>query len=179
ARQARLELAARAETGRGLGTGKEQLREMFEEQRNVVVKLRAFWSLYSIGAADEAFLRAQLRHPNEHVRTWAIRLLTDTWPLDTVMSQRPRGKSEFRIPKSEVEPSLVSSALRGTVTPVLRGGAATEDGEDAWADTLAEFVRLAKTDASGLVRLALASTLQRLPAPRRAGLAAALLARAE
>jgi len=41
---------------------------------------------------------------------------------------------------------------------------------------LGEFVRLAKTDASGLVRLALASTLQRLPVSRRAGLAAALLA---
>src|SRR5207244_1435471 len=31
-RQARLELAARAETGRGLETVKEQLREMFEKQ---------------------------------------------------------------------------------------------------------------------------------------------------
>src|SRR5206468_1126298 len=156
ARQARLELAARAETGRGLGTGKEQLREMFEEQRNVVVKLRAFWSLYSIGAADEAFLRAQLRHPNEHVRTWAIRLLTDTWPLDTVLSQRPVTKSEIRNPKSEMEQS-----------------------HQAPEATLEEFVRLAKTDGSGLVRLALASTLQRLPLSQRADLAAPLLARKE
>ena len=36
---------------------------------DIVVKLRALWSLYAIGAADEAFLRAQLRHPNEHLRT--------------------------------------------------------------------------------------------------------------
>ena len=72
-----------------------QLRELFEKQSDIVVKLRAFWTLYTIGAMDEAFLRAQLRHPDEHVRTWAIRFLTDDWPLDTVMSQRPVGKSEI------------------------------------------------------------------------------------
>jgi len=42
---------------------------------------------------------------------------------------------------------------------------------------LPDFIRLAKVDTSGLVRLALASTLQRLPVSQRAGLAAALLAR--
>src|SRR5205814_6048498 len=76
-RQARLELAARAESGRELGVAREQLRELFEKHGDIVVKLRAFWSLYTVGAADEAFLLAQLRHPNEHVRTWAIRFLTD------------------------------------------------------------------------------------------------------
>src|SRR5437879_6163577 len=159
ARQARLELTARAESGRGLDHAAAQLRELFEKRGDVVVKLRALWTLYTIGALDEAFLRAQLRHPDEHVRTWAIRFLTDDWPLDTVMSQRPVGKSEI-LPqggtKSEIEQSLVTSAA-----------------------TLKELVRVAKTDASGLVRLALASTLQRLPVSQRADLAAALLARTE
>jgi len=155
-RQARLELAARAETGRDLATAEKQLGELFENSSDLTVRLRAFWTLHAIGAMDEKFLRPQLRHPNEHVRTWAIRFLTDTWPLDTVMSQRPVRKSELRTPKSEVEPSLVTSAA-----------------------TLEEFVRTAKTDSSGLARLALASTLQRLPVSQRADLAAALLARKE
>ena len=146
-RQARLELAARAEAGDELGAAKKQLRELFERQSDPVVKLRAFWTLYTIGATDEKFLRSQLRHSNEHVRTWAIRFLTDTWPLDTVMSQRPLAKSQIRNPKSKIE--------------------------------FAEFVRLAETDASGLVRLALASTLQRLAVSQRADLAAALLAHKE
>jgi len=156
ARQARLELTARAESGRGLDHAAAQLRELFEKRGDVVVKLRALWTLYTIGALDEAFLRAQLRHSDEHVRTWAIRFLTDNWPLDTVMSQRPFGKSEIGNRKSEMEQSLVTSAA-----------------------TLKELVRVAKTDASGLVRLALASTLQRLPVSQRADLAAALLARTE
>ena len=155
-RQARLELAARAVAGRGLGTEKKELRELFEKQAEIVVNLRALWSLYTIGAADDAFLRAQLRHPNEHVRTWAIRLLTDTWPLDTVMSQRPGGKSEVQNPKSEMQLSVVP-----------------------FAPTLAELIHLAKTDMSGLVRLALASTVQRLPVSQRVELAAALVGRKE
>jgi putative heme-binding domain-containing protein len=44
---------------------------------------------------------------------------------------------------------------------------------------LREFVRLAKTDSSGLVRLVLASTLQRLPPAERVDLAAALMGHAE
>src|SRR6185369_13067115 len=47
------------------------------------------------------------------------------------------------------------------------------------AFTLVELVPVAKTDASGLVRLALASTLQRLPVSQRADLAAALLSHKE
>lgn len=148
-RQARLELTRRAEGGLGLDNAEEELRELFEKQGNVVLKLRALWSLYTIGAADEQFLRAQLKHPDEHVRTWAIRLLTDTWPLDTVMSQRPGGKSE---PEQNVTTQVA---------------------------TLTDLVRRAKTDGSGLVRLALASTLQRLPVSRRGDLAAALMARKE
>src|SRR5207248_7779814 len=143
ARQARLELVARVEAGRGLGAANAQLRELFEKQGDPVVKLRAFWSLYAIGAADEAFLRAQLRHPNEHVRAWAIRLLTDTWPLDTVMSERPGGRPEAAL------------------------------------DLLPDLSRLAREDASGLVRLVLASTLQRLAVARRAELASALVSRRE
>src|SRR6185295_6986705 len=101
-RQARLELAERAQDGRGTGAAAEQLRELFEKQTDAVVKLRALWSLYAIGATGEKFLGAQLHHSNEHVRTWAIRFLTDTWPLDTVMSQRPGASSELRIASSEL-----------------------------------------------------------------------------
>src|SRR5207302_5104447 len=68
----------------------------------------------------------------------------------------PFGKSEIGNRKSEMEQSLVTSAA-----------------------TLKELVRVAKTDASGLVRLALASTLQRLPVSQRADFAAPLLARKE
>jgi len=144
ASQARLQLATRAAAGHKLTHGIEDLRTMFARNVDPVIKLRALWTLHGVGAAEAGFLREQLRHGNEHVRTWAIRLLTDLWPLDTVMSQRP-----------------------------VRAAPAVAPG------LLAEFVALAKTESSGLVRLALASTLQRLDPPQRVALALALVGRRE
>lgn len=144
ARQARLELAARARAGRGLDTVKQQLPEMVANERDPVVRLRALWTAYTIGATDEKWLRSLLRDSNEHVRTWAVRLLSDAWSMDSLVSKRPAG-SEKVVPAK---------------------------------NTLDEFIRMAREDSSALVRLALASTLQRLPVKERPALARGLVARA-
>jgi putative membrane-bound dehydrogenase-like protein len=89
ARQARQQLAERASTGPDFETARTQLRSLFEQQTDPVKQLRVLCSLYVIGGADEAFLRAQLHHPDEHIRVWAVRFLSDLWPLDTVISERP------------------------------------------------------------------------------------------
>ena len=88
-----------------------------------------------IGGADAPFLRGLLDHEHESVRAWAIRLLTDDLPIDTIFSQR-------------IGPDV-----------------------DLPADLLAKLADMASDDPSGLVRLVLASTLQRLPVDRarRAG----------
>jgi putative membrane-bound dehydrogenase-like protein len=140
-RQARLELIARTRDGRYLGDGPEELLDLFKDHDDPVVKLRALWTLYAIGAIDQKFLRTQLHHPNEHVRAWAVRLLTDDWPLDTVLSKRPAGRPEAA----------------------------------AAADFYWGFVTGAQTERSGLVRLAYASALQRLPVSNRVELADGLL----
>lgn len=142
-RRARVELASRAAAGRDVREAAAALREQFEKSGDVTQQLRALWTLHAIGAAEPAFLRPLLKHPDEHLRVWAIRLLTDRWPLDTVMSARPSRP------------------------------------EAADAQLLDEFVSLAGNDSSGLVRLTLASLLQRLPPRDRPPLAAALTARAE
>ncbi len=144
ARQARLQLATRAAAGQSLTEASERARTLFSGSSDGVVQLRALWALHGIGGADAALLRAHLYHENEHVRTWAVRLLTDAWPLDTVMSSRPRPDSGIPDPE----------ALHALIT-------------------------VARTDRSGLVRLALASALQRLPVGQRAGLAGALMSRPE
>ena len=70
---------------------------------------------------------------------------------------------------------LLTDALPLDTILSQRGG---PDG-NVDADLLAVLVRHAREDRSGLVRLVLASTLQRLPVARRAELAAPLLAHAE
>lgn len=112
-------------------------------------RVRALLALHRAGAIGAEGLTAHLDHADEHVRTWAIRLLTETWPLDAATGP------------VAVEPAVAAAT------------------EQQAAALLGRFASLAKTDASGLVRLALASTLQRLPLPLRPQLAAALAQRSE
>ena len=149
-RQARVELAARADT-RDAAVALQSLFDEAAAKKDAVLQLRALWSLYVIGAADEALLRRLLTHDDEHLRVWALRLLADTWPLDTLMSTRPSRFGE----QKDTAPAPKPEAL------------------------LPELTRLAQDDPSALVRLTLASLLQRLPVEHRAALATPLVAHAE
>jgi len=111
-----------------------------DQKEPASIRLRALWGLQAMGLANPESL---LDDHDEHVRTWAIRLLTEEWPIDSLFGPR-----ENLLPKGD--PKLEK-----------------------------KFVQLAKSDPSGLVRLALASTLQRLPVSSRGGLAQALAGRAE
>jgi len=143
-REARWLLQTKAAAGEDVSAAREALTKDLASGNDPVLRARALWTLRLIGGTDDAKLRTLLTDSDEHIRTWAIRLLTDAWPLDTVMSQRP--------PQPEIQPP---------------------------ADLLAEFARMAREDQSGLVRLTLASLLQRLPPADRPAFAAPLLAHAE
>lgn len=110
---------------------------------NLRPRLRDLWYRNAISAVSREELLGLLNDENEHLRVWAIRLLTDSWPIDSVF-----GPMAHRNPPSD---------------PELRD----------------RFVQMAKTDSSGLVRLALASTLQRMPLKDRPVLASALASRVE
>ncbi len=142
-RMARRQLVDRAERGESVQAAVAGLKAILGESTEPRRKLQAAWSLFALDQIDGSTLRRLLHDDHEALRTWAIRLLTDRMPLDTVTSRRP--KVETDLP----------------------------------ADLLGEFARMARDDPSGLVRLTLASTLQRLPVASRAALAAPLLARAE
>ena len=143
ARKARRVLAERAAQGEKLEEAKAGLGAIFESDPDLPHQIRALLSLYTIGGADETFLRKQLEHEHESVRAWAIRFLTDGWPIDTIFSKRGG---------PDVDPPL---------------------------DLRERLSSLARNDPSALVRLVLASTLQRLPVNRRAAIAGPLVARSE
>ena len=72
-RQARVEFSYRLVDGRGVGNARQLLRDQFNRETDVPRKLRALWTLYTIGGTDEAFLLPLLKSPNEHLRAWGIR----------------------------------------------------------------------------------------------------------
>lgn len=153
ARMARKELLTRAYAGQSLVQTIGQLRGLYAQQKDAVMQLRLLWTLYDLGGANNAFLRAQLKNPNEHVRAWAIRLLRELWPNDTVNSERPARFGEVKFKGDDFASQAVSLK--------------------------SEFARMAKEDPSGLVRLVLASTLQRLPTWARSDIAVELVAHKE
>lgn len=142
-RQARRELANRRAAGAGLRRSAAELRRILESDTDAVVRLRALWTLYTLDEISKSDLVRLLGHSDEHLRVWAIRLLTDFWPIDTV---------------------------HGLVR-------ATRESIDQ--DIAAQITALAASDPSGLVRLVIASSLQRLPLAMRPSIAAALMARDE
>ena len=158
ARQARLVLAdragfgpaspARSATAVDVREAHAVLRRLARSD-DAVVACRAVLALHASGGCDVALLRGLAVHPDEHLRAWGVRLLSDSWPLDGIM---------------------------GPADPPADESARVAAEHDVVA---ADFLHLAATDRSGLVRLALAATLQRLPVDRRGALAAALMDRPE
>ena len=121
----------------------EMLNRLLNEESDPVLRLRALWSLNLTGKLTRERLVALLHDKDEHLRVWAIRLLTDRWPIDCITGPMP---GAVRVPDLEL---------------------------------IQEFKTLARSDSSGLVRLTLTSTLQRLPVSSRPAMAAALVARKE
>ncbi len=76
ARQARQQLQQRAALSSG-NARHDELRKLFSSSTDGVERLRALWGLNSVGAADPSWLRELLRDRDDHVRTWAVRLLVD------------------------------------------------------------------------------------------------------
>ncbi len=149
ARQARLVLAEKIAQGRI--PSPEDTRRLREEMDNddPAIAVKSLLTLHLLNATSIDFLISQLTHTNEHVRAWALRLLTENWLIDDCYGPNPVKGGDQEI---------------GGVTIEL---------------LMPHLLRVASEDSSSLVRLAVASTLQRLPLRSRLDLATALCARVE
>ncbi len=107
-RGARRELADRAAAGRDVSTAESPLRALLVSQGpDTVLRLRALWTLYTLGSLPPGAIEALLFDRDEHLQAWGLRLLVDFLPLDSVHG-RVRAKDE--------------SGLLGALRLVLRSG---------------------------------------------------------
>ncbi len=123
-------------------TPEQGLTSQAKHDRN---RLRYLWALHAIGGTDQSLLLKLLDDKNEHVRAWAIRLLTEQWPIDNILSQ-----PSFT---AEEEQSFAAES----------------------AEIVERLVAMASKEESGLVLLTLSSTLNRLPSDQRPLLATQLV----
>jgi putative membrane-bound dehydrogenase-like protein len=83
-RHARRELADRAAAGKDVHEAIAELRRVVLDPASTTVMLRALWTLNTLDALRQNVVREMLEARDEHRRAWAIRLLTQFWPMDTV-----------------------------------------------------------------------------------------------
>ncbi len=147
-RQARRVLVDRHVAGQTNLPSGAQLKREFGVQRKTRERLRVIWALNALGGADSGWLAARLltwtRDADEHIRSWAVRLLAD----------------------------FVATELPGEK---FAPGPRTRDRMVA----VAALQDRAELDSSPLVRLYLASALQKLPLHLRQELVQAPLVRPE
>jgi putative membrane-bound dehydrogenase-like protein len=143
-RQARRVLADRAALGADLSAPGEALKRQYGKQATAARKLRALWALNIIGKAPPSWLLDQTKASDEHVRSWAVRLLTD-W----------------------------------TVEVASQGSSSGLGDADLVARVFTRFISMGRNDPSALVRLYLASSLQRLPPEPASRLAMELVRHSE
>ena len=116
-------------------SARKELKNILDTNPDVTRRLRALWTLHTIGELDDNRTVALLSDSEEYIRAWSIQLLCESRRTpDFWSSERPAAKA---------------------------------------------FVRLAREEKSPVVRLYLASALQRLPLEARWPIAEGLAARAE
>jgi len=148
--------------------------EWFTCQARIVLAERAERGIDVEATASELLPLLDRREP-EHVR---IRALYSLAAINAVDTERLLGL--FGDPNEHVRAATVR--LLSDAWPLDDPLGPVEGTDDRVADVdvaLPALIDLAESDLSGLVRLSLASTIQRLPVSRRSRLAAALVSRAE
>ena len=63
---------------------------LLESGSTVPLRLRGLWGLWATDGIDACRCAALLDDPESAIRAWAVRLLVDSWPIDTVLGERPR-----------------------------------------------------------------------------------------
>ncbi len=145
-RQARIALAAKHRQGEPMEQVIAQLRSRANDTAaNSAQRLDALWTLMQLNAVNEAYVQQLLGDKDAHIRAAVIKYLTQYWPIDTSRGGRP----------------------------VRMGDTAQQAPFDG--NVFKTLVKLASGESSPVVRLVLASTLQRLPEESRVELALELV----
>ena len=85
-RHARRVLQEQAAAGKDMSAANTELLRIFANNPDITRKLRAMWALHLTGGTDTDWLFQQLSHPEERIRAWAVRFLTEDKPVsDTII----------------------------------------------------------------------------------------------
>ena len=133
----------------GVDSCMTKLDPSLEDSDDPRVTLRILLAKFASDRLSERELLTTLGNQNEHLRAWAVRMLVDRMPADDAMGASWKNEAVNR------------------------------ESQKRSRELLPHLLRVAESDSSSLVRLALASSLNRIPVAERPALAAKLVAHRE
>jgi putative membrane-bound dehydrogenase-like protein len=80
-RQARTILQGRALAGHNMDLAKTATLKLYSSTVDATIRLRALWCMHAMGETSVKWLTQQLQQDDEHLRVWAIKLLSDAEQL--------------------------------------------------------------------------------------------------
>ncbi len=98
-----------------------QLKKLVRDHQGQLA-LEGLWAVNASGGFDEAFALEQLAHPNEHVRTWTVRLLGDSRKISHRLQEKLIQLARTD-DSAAVRSQLASSCKRlpaGSALPIIR-----------------------------------------------------------
>jgi putative membrane-bound dehydrogenase-like protein len=113
------------------------LEDLVARGDTVTLRLRALWALWALQQIDEPSLLSLLEDPEPALRCWALRLLSDAWPIDTVLGDRPTADERpsdsaldalERLASAETDPEvrLALACVVSRLPPIRRARIAAE-----------------------------------------------------
>ncbi|MDA7632972.1 c-type cytochrome [bacterium] len=130
-RHARRLLQERATEGVDSPVAERTLRAMLVQSKPIEIRLRAFWTLNVMNRLSESELITWLQDPNEHLRRWAVRFLSDrTTPGEEAQSTLANLASIEASAKVRLElASALQRLSKRWALPLAKG--LLQHGEDA------------------------------------------------
>jgi putative membrane-bound dehydrogenase-like protein len=113
------------------------LEDLVARGDTVTLRLRALWALWALQRIEQPRLLSLLDDPAPALRCWALRLLSDAWPIDTVLGDRPTADERpsdsaldalERLASAETDPEvrLALACVVSRLPPIRRARIAAE-----------------------------------------------------
>lgn len=113
-------------SGRELDAAAIHLQKLLESDAATPLRLRGLFGLWAMERVTQKQLTHLLEDPDAMIRSWAVRLLSDNWEIDTTVGNRPVGDRLPTIDDSLVERLVrlargeTSAAVRLTLASMLQ-----------------------------------------------------------
>lgn len=114
----------------------------------LALRLRGLWALNAMGQLREKELEWLLYDADEAMRCWAIRLISQTWPIDTAVGRRPVGAAYSAADEMKFGRLLAAAVREKSVKVRLEFASLMQRLPSSWRPAFAAAIAVDARDSS-------------------------------